>query len=175
MSCISQSAQQDRSIQRCSNAIIRSPDGNIVVFTCMSAYLSHWREVRLTLFQGFNVSITYTPISDSYQVNFFRSTATTPATPAIIQDGEPSPHHLIAPLLSNRLNDLTSDIRAARTGITGKTFIRLLKSTLPLLLEFENIKANSTDEFPALIVNSVEAYRLVWDIESTRRSVSTRR
>ncbi len=124
--------------------------------------------------QGFNTSITYTPTSDSYQVTFFRSTSATPPLDTLPSesDKEPCPHDLIAPLLANRLNELTSNPNIAKRNSTGLKFIRLLKNTLPVLLEIERIQAaDPTTEFPVLIVRSVETYRLVWDVGRAKRWV----
>ena len=79
---------------------------------------------------GFHASITYTPSSDSYQASFFRSSAmlgTTPATSTPAQSGEGNPHELIAPLLSNRLNDLVSK-RRSKPESTGVEFIGVSQS-----------------------------------------------
>jgi len=55
------------------------------------------RTAAISYAPGFNCSITYTPEIDSYEVLFFRD-----------DEGKSNPHALIAPLLSHRLNELTS-------------------------------------------------------------------
>jgi len=132
---------------------------------------------------GFNASITYSPNSDSYECTFTRaSPANTPATPTIA--GEASPHEMLAPLLSHKLNELTRGADVKR-GTVGREFIsvcrhsyqgsitdqQLLRNTLPLLLEIEGIRAASTTGYPKLVVSSVEEYRLVWDTEGSSRYV----
>ncbi|TXT06056.1 hypothetical protein VHUM_03529 [Vanrija humicola] len=124
---------------------------------------------------GYQVAITYTPTSDSYETSFFRSSAITStpaapsATPAV--DGEPSPHQLIAPLLSHHLNELTAQSPQATDalGSNGQQFIQLLRATLPLLLEVESLRVASATEYPVLVVRSVTQYRLVWDHDGTTR------
>ncbi|ORY27374.1 hypothetical protein BCR39DRAFT_589263 [Naematelia encephala] len=126
---------------------------------------------------GFCASITYNPSSDSYEVSFFRSgfsSGTTPgiqaiATPAISIDGtaDASPHQFIAPLLGNRLNEMTVQ---GRRGSVAREWIALLRWTLPFLLEVESIRsASSTAEFPALVVRGVSEFKLIWDVEGVRR------
>ncbi|KAL1409660.1 mediator complex subunit [Vanrija albida] len=124
---------------------------------------------------GYQVAITYTPTSDSYEASFFRSSAvpSTPAAPSATPavDGEPSPHQLIAPLLSHHLNELTAQSPSASDalGSNGQQFIQLLRATLPLLLEVESLRVASATEYPMLVVRSVTQYRLVWDHEGTTR------
>jgi mediator of RNA polymerase II transcription subunit 14 len=131
---------------------------------------------------GFNASITYSPNSDSYECTFTRASPVhTPATPSI---GEASPHEMLAPLLSHKLNELTRTADVKR-GTVGREFIsvcrlsylgsvtdqQLLRNTLPLLLEIEGIRAASTTGYPKLVVSSVEEYRLVWDTDGSSRYV----
>lgn len=40
---------------------------------------------------------------------------------------------------------------------------QLLRNTLPVLLEIESIRPNSTGGFPALVIIAVDTFRLVWD------------
>jgi mediator of RNA polymerase II transcription subunit 14 len=144
-----------------------------------------FRDIRLISFDlctatlqyapGYQVAITYTPTSDSYQASFYRAYPTsTPAahthlaaTPAA--DSDESPHQQIALLLSHFLNELTSAPQKDGQGSDGKQFIQLLRSTLPLLLEAEALRAAAHGHFPALVVRSVTEYRLVWDNEGVTR------
>jgi mediator of RNA polymerase II transcription subunit 14 len=133
---------------------------------------------------GFNASITYSPNSDSYECTFVRASPTnTPVTPST-GTGEASPHEMLAPLLSHKLNELTRSADVKK-GTVGKEFIsvcrlwpcvlyadhQLLRNTLPLLLEIEGIRAGSTTGYPKLVVSSVEEYRLVWDTDGSNRYV----
>lgn len=126
---------------------------------------------------GYNVAITYTPTSDSYEASFFRGTGTatsiaTPApafggTPALDSMGsESNPHQALAPLLSHHLNELTQLSPPSGRGHAGRDFLQLLRATLPLLQEAESLRIASASDFPALVVRSVTEYRLVWDHES---------
>lgn len=74
---------------------------------------------------GFNAYITYSPNSDSYECTFTRaSPANTPATPTIT--GEASPHEMLAPLLSHKLNELTRGADVKR-GTVGREFISVCR------------------------------------------------
>ncbi|KAK4683698.1 mediator of RNA polymerase II transcription subunit 14, partial [Tremellales sp. Uapishka_1] len=155
--------------ERLSKVIVVAGDVNrlnkLAEFKDLKVLSFDLRTATLSYYPGFNVSITYTPLSDSYEVSFFRSSANTPATPARMMDGDPSPHHIIAPLLSHRLNELA---RAGRKGSLGRKFIQLLRDTLPFLSAVESIKSDG-EEYPVLVIESVERYRLVWDMDTTRR------
>ncbi|CAK9786479.1 hypothetical protein CC85DRAFT_270293 [Cutaneotrichosporon oleaginosum] len=117
---------------------------------------------------GFNVAITYTPTSDSYEASFSR-TAVHGATPALggpHSDGGDNPHAALAPLLSAHLNELTQLAPVGGRGHAGRDFLQLLRATLPLLLEAEALRVASASPYPALVVRSVMEYRLVWDHEA---------
>jgi hypothetical protein len=74
---------------------------------------------------GFNASITYSPNSDSYECTFTRaSSVNTPATPTVT--GEASPHEMLAPLLSHKLNELTRGADVKR-GTVGREFISVCR------------------------------------------------
>jgi len=133
---------------------------------------------------GFNASITYSPNSDSYECTFTRaSPVNTPVTPTV-HIGDASPHEMLAPLLSHKLNELTRSEDVKR-GTVGKEFIavrrlltcvidtdvQLLRNTLPLLQEIDGIRAASTTGYPKLVVSSVEEYRLIWDADGSHRYV----
>ncbi|EKD02252.1 hypothetical protein A1Q2_03399 [Trichosporon asahii var. asahii CBS 8904] len=126
-------------------------DVRMLSFDLCTATLQYW--------DGFQVAITYTPTSDSYEVPFFKG------------DESASPHQLLAPLLSHHLNELTAQPSYVRDalGSNGKQFISLLRATLPLLLEQEALRTQSASEFPALVVRSVFDYRFVWDQFGTTR------
>lgn len=126
-------------------------DVRMLSFDLCTATLQYW--------DGYQVAITYTPTSDSYEVSFFKA------------DESPSPHQLLAPLLSHHLNELTAQPSYVRDalGSNGKQFISLLRATLPLLLEQEALRQQSASEFPALVVRSVFEYRFVWDQFGTTR------
>lgn len=143
--------------------------------------MEQYRDIRMLSFDlctatlqyahGFQVAITYTPMTDSYEASFFRAgaggTATPSATPAV--DSDPSPHQQLAPLLSHYLNEVTTQSPEARAhGGAGQRFIRLLRATLPFLLEVESMRTSNASDYPALVVRSVTEYRLVWDHETTR-------
>ncbi|RSH89438.1 mediator complex subunit [Saitozyma podzolica] len=87
-------------------------------------------------------------------------------TPGSLVQTQESPHEVLAGLLSHRLNELVGTGR--RKGTAGKEFILLLRSTLPLLLAIESIRAASTTDFPALVIRSVNQYRLIWDLDEKR-------
>lgn len=138
--------------------------------------MEQYRDIRMLSFDlctatlqyahGFQVAITYTPMTDSYEASFFRSGVTAApigATPAV--DGEPSPHQQLAPLLSHYLNEVT--MQPQKDGSAAR-FIRLLRATLPVLLEAESIRTSNASDYPALVVRSVSEYRLIWDHETTR-------
>jgi mediator of RNA polymerase II transcription subunit 14 len=77
---------------------------------------------------GFNASITYSPNSDSYECTFTRaSPVNTLATPSIT--GEASPHEMLAPLLSHKLNELTRTADVKR-GTVGREFISVCRLCL---------------------------------------------
>lgn len=118
---------------------------------------------------GFNVAITYTPTSDSYEASFFRTGANNP-TPAPTgtthADGGDNPHAALAPLLSAHLNELTQLAPPGGRGHAGRDFLQLLRATLPLLLEAEALRVASASPYPSLVVRSVTEYRLVWDHEA---------
>jgi mediator of RNA polymerase II transcription subunit 14 len=133
---------------------------------------------------GFNASITYSSVSDSYECTFVRSSpVNTPATPATMS-GDASPHEILGPLLSHKLNELTKS-EDVKKGTVGREFItvsdslwltlalsadwQLLRNTLPLLLEIESVRSRSMSGFPELVVSAVDEFRLVWDIEGTKR------
>jgi mediator of RNA polymerase II transcription subunit 14 len=118
---------------------------------------------------GFNVAITYTPTSDSYEASFSRSgvNSATPAPTGMPHtDGGDNPHAALAPLLSAHLNELTQLAPAGGRGHAGRDFLQLLRATLPLLLEAEALRVASASPYPALVVRSVTEYRLVWDHEA---------
>lgn len=133
-------------------------DIRMLSFDLCTATLQYW--------DGYQVAITYTPTSDSYEVSFHKAGPGTPAASV-----EPSPHQLLAPLLSHHLNELTAQPAYIRDalGSNGKQFIALLRATLPLLLEQESLRQQSASDFPALVVQSVYDYRLVWDHFGTAR------
>lgn len=130
-------------------------DVRMLSFDLCTATLQYW--------EGYQVAITYTPTSDSYEVSFFKAGSG--------GDEEPSPHQLLAPLLSHHLNELTAQPGYVRDalGSNGKQFIGLLRATLPLLLEQDALRTQSASEFPALVVRSVFDYRFVWDQFGTTR------
>lgn len=146
---------------------------------------AEFRDIRMLSFDlctasvqyapGYNVAITYTPTSDSYEASFFRGTSTSSTTPAPTFGGTPAldsmssegnPHQALAPLLSHHLNELTQLSPAGSAGHAGRDFLQLLRATLPLLLETESLRVASASDFPALVVRSVTEYRLVWDHET---------
>ena len=62
---------------------------------------------------GFNASITYSPVADSYEVFFFRD-----------EHSAKSPHTPLAGLMSHRLNDLALAGRNGKTkGTVGQKFV----------------------------------------------------
>lgn len=129
------------------------------------------RTALFTYAKGHTASITYTPQDDSYMVSFESA------------DGD-SPHEILAPLLSHRLNELAGGPKDVVKGTTGKQFIsvnlpssaasgritdsQLLCNTLPFLLEVDAVKAAPGDN-TNLVVRSVSHFRLVWDVQNTRR------
>jgi hypothetical protein len=98
--------------------------------------------------------------------------------------GDASPHEILGPLLSHKLNELTKS-EDVKKGTVGREFItvsdslwltlalsadwQLLRNTLPLLLEIESVRSRSMSGFPELVVSAVDEFRLVWDIEGTKR------
>lgn len=94
--------------------------------------LSVFRDLRMLSFDlrtatfsyspGFNASITYSSTSDSYECTFMRSSpVNTPGTPATVS-AEASPHEVLGPLLSHKLNDLTRS-EDVKKGTVGREFI----------------------------------------------------
>jgi hypothetical protein len=132
------------------------------------------RTALFTYAKGHTASITYTPQDDSYMVSFESA------------DGE-SPHEILAPLLSHRLNELAGGPKNAVKGSTGKQFLsvsrgrlgakclifadgQLLCNTLPFLLEVDALRSTG-GHITHLVIRSVSQYRLLWDIQNTRRCV----
>jgi mediator of RNA polymerase II transcription subunit 14 len=133
------------------------------------------RAATFTYHPGYMITMTYNPSDDSYEVTFGRN------IPA-----KPSPHDKIAGLLSHRLNELVGNPR--KKGLVGGEFIsvsihshlqephvtssngvQLLRDTLPLLMEIEDISATLRDGgFPLLVIRSVSLYKLVWDVSNKR-------
>ncbi len=70
------------------------------------------RTATICYSSGFNASIAYSPEADSYEVSFSRD-----------DEGKASPHDPIAPLLSDRLNNLTSAVSLRRSSMVGRQFI----------------------------------------------------
>ena len=70
------------------------------------------RTATISYTPGFNASITYTPEADTYEVFFFRH-----------GEAKDSPHEMLANLLSQRLNELSS--AAQRTGRSGSGISRV--------------------------------------------------
>ncbi|BEI89208.1 uncharacterized protein CcaverHIS019_0205700 [Cutaneotrichosporon cavernicola] len=119
---------------------------------------------------GFNVAITYTPTSDSYEASFSRAglnSATPAPTGTLPTDSGDNPHAALAPLLSAHLNELTQLAPVGGRGHAGRDFLQLLRTTLPLLLEAEALRVARASPYPALVVRSVTEYRLVWDHEGS--------
>lgn len=73
------------------------------------------RTALFTYAKGHTASITYTPQDDSYMVSFESA------------NGE-SPHEILAPLLSHRLNELAGGPKDVVKGTTGKQFISVSPS-----------------------------------------------
>lgn len=176
--------------ERLSKVIVVAGEGKL---TCTHIELTsvnrlnkqeEFRDIRMLSFDlctasvqyapGYNVAITYTPTSDSYEASFSRGTgATNTMTPAPTYGGTPAvdsadsnPHQALAPLLSHHLNELTQHSPPGGRGHSGRDFLQLLRATLPLLLEAESLRVASASDYPALVVRSVTEYRLVWDHES---------
>ncbi|WWD22838.1 hypothetical protein CI109_107332 [Kwoniella shandongensis] len=124
------------------------------------------RKATLSYAKGYNASITYTPNNDSYQVTFFRDTPAPSLAPKADLDGaQDNTHDILAPLLSAKLNELTSSRRErVREGSVGREFVGLLKSTLPVLLVSQDMSKDGWN----LVVMSVGGFRLVRDHERRR-------
>lgn len=68
------------------------------------------RTAMFTYAKGHTASITYTPQDDSYMVSFEA-------------EGTKSPHEVMAPLLSYKLNELAGGPKSAAKGTTGNQFL----------------------------------------------------
>lgn len=109
---------------------------------------------------GYNASITYSPTDDSYRITFFLSSPSS--------DAYGNPHELLAPLLSAKLNELTSTDIAGKNkakGQVGKEFMGLLKNTLPVL---KLGKTLDIEKGWSMVVLGVAQYRLVKDHDGKR-------
>ncbi|KAL0240364.1 hypothetical protein I308_106615 [Cryptococcus tetragattii IND107] len=112
---------------------------------------------------GYNASITYSPTDDSYRITFFLSSPSS--------DAEGNPHEHLAPLLSAKLNELTSTDIAGKNkakGQVGKEFMGLLKNTLPVL---KLGKTLDIEKGWSMVVLGVAKYRLVKDHDGKRFAV----
>jgi hypothetical protein len=80
----------------------------------------------LIYIQGYNAAITYTPHSDAYEVSFFRASSPAPVTSVSSASATPAgPHGIIAPLLSDRLNQLASRAIAWQRSTSAREFIQV--------------------------------------------------
>ncbi|KIR26085.1 hypothetical protein I309_05036 [Cryptococcus deuterogattii LA55] len=112
---------------------------------------------------GYNASITYSPTDDSYRITFFLSSPSS--------DTDRNPHELLAPLLSAKLNELTSTDIAGKNkakGQVGREFMGLLKNTLPVL---KLGKTLGIEKGWSMVVLGVAKYRLVKDHDGKRFAV----
>lgn len=118
------------------------------------------RTATLQYAPGHNASITYSPTDDSYRITFFLSSPSS--------DTDRNPHELVAPLLSARLNELTSTGIAGENkpkGQVGREFMGLLKNTLPVL---KIGKILETKLGWGVVVLGVAKYRLIKDHNGKR-------
>nr|ODN88985.1 hypothetical protein L203_02391 [Cryptococcus depauperatus CBS 7841] len=101
-------------------------------------------------------SITYTPIDDSYQVTFFLA-----SNSSLVDNktGRKNPHALLSPLLSAKLNELTT-AADKRRNTASRNFVGLLRGTLPIITVGEEL---DTKMEWRLIILGVEKFRLVKD------------
>ncbi|ORX34998.1 hypothetical protein BD324DRAFT_603832 [Kockovaella imperatae] len=111
---------------------------------------------------GYSCSITYTPSDDSYEVSFSTTTGT---DGEVLSESAKNPHEMLQDLFSHKLNEL-SKARNVKISL-AKAFCELLCNTLPILLTINNLRSTSRD-FPKLVVRSISAYRLVWDVDAKR-------
>ncbi|OXG84460.1 hypothetical protein C349_02506 [Cryptococcus neoformans var. grubii Br795] len=121
------------------------------------------RTATLQYAPGYNASITYSPTDDSYRITFFLSSP--------FSDIDRNPHELLAPLLSAKLNELTSAGIVGETkpkGQVGREFMGLLKNTLPVL---KIGKILETKMGWGMAVLGVAKYRLIKDHDGKRFSV----
>ncbi|WVQ93944.1 hypothetical protein IAU59_001022 [Kwoniella sp. CBS 9459] len=137
----------------------------------------------LSYAKGYNASITYTPVDDSYQVTLFAdvSSGQTQANgeSSNVVDGAAegqsqgqakvhrarNPHSTLAPLLSAKLNELTSaPTDGTKRGAVAREFIGLLKNTLPFLAEVPVLEERGW----GLVVLGVSAFRIVRDWDGKR-------
>ncbi|KAI9633134.1 mediator complex subunit MED14-domain-containing protein [Dioszegia hungarica] len=123
------------------------------------------RTATLEYAPGYLCEITYDSGTDGYVVSFGRTgPADAAAAGRAVQGVEENgageavnPHEAMKGLLSWELNELVEGQKDV-----GVRFIGLLRATLPFLLE-------SAPPGPQLVILSVRRYRLIWDIQSTRR------
>lgn len=118
------------------------------------------RTATLQYAPGYNASITYSPTDDSYRITFFLSSP--------FSDIDRNPHELLAPLLSAKLNELTSAGIVGETkpkGQVGREFMGLLKNTLPVL---KIGKILETKMGWGMAVLGVAKYRLIKDHDGKR-------
>ncbi|OCF33140.1 hypothetical protein I316_05185 [Kwoniella heveanensis BCC8398] len=131
------------------NKLAEFKDVQLLSFDLHTATLSYAK--------GYNASITYTPVDDSYQV--------TQEAIQGQQETQRNPHSILAPLLSAKLNELTSAPAAgAKRGAVAREFIGLLKSTLPFLVELPALQEIGW----GLVVLGVSIFRIVRDWEGKR-------
>ncbi|WVF66324.1 hypothetical protein IAT40_001064 [Kwoniella sp. CBS 6097] len=131
----------------------------------------------LTYAKGYKASITYTPVDDSYKVTL----STDPGTDRnqingdIDNDSEKAtqgekkehrnPHSILAPLLSAKLNELTSaSTDGTKRGAVAREFIGTLKSTLPFLVQVPILEERGW----GLAVLGVSTFRIVRDWDGKR-------